>query len=361
MTDLVDDLMQDHLRIAALFERFEDLGTDERDHAGRELVATIATHEFAEEKVVFPALARCSAGGSAIAADRSAEQRAAEDLLADLDKTDADRPEFLASFRELRRKVTAHADAEEQTVFWVLRTNLSDSERRVAAHQYARAKSAAPTRPHPLAPHGAARTVLLGPLVARVDRKRDEKQDGGSPPATWEPAPDAVSVIRADHRRIRLLLDQLERQAEAAPSWVLDELTEQVATHSAAEMELVYPVVADAGPQAHDVAKQGRLDHEEVDMKIVRLTTVPASTAEFRSEALGLVEDLRAHLTLEEEEMLPILESALTADARCELAHRYERVKRRAPDTPHPHALRSALGARISDRLLATVGRARHR
>jgi len=40
-------------------------------------------------------------------------------------------------------------------------------------------------------------------------------------------------MICSDHQQIGLLLDLLERQAEAAPRWVLDDLARQVALHTA--------------------------------------------------------------------------------------------------------------------------------
>ncbi len=403
--ELVDELTNDHLRIAALLEWFGDLDAEGRRNAFGEVAAALTTHEFAEEKVVFPALASCAAGGAAIAADRAAEQHEAEALLGELQRTPVDDGEFEAILRRLRTGVTEHAAEEEATVFWVLRTNLPEQQRQVVAHQYARAKGSAPTRPHPLAPHGTARTALLGPVVSLVDRKRDASRDGrqsdgrrsdgsrddgsrddgsrddgrrsdgsrddgirgveaDTAPASrpWGPTPDAVAMIRQDHRRIGLLLDQLERQAEAAPRWVLDDLARQVAQHTAAELELVYPLVAGADTRrGHDLVKQSRLDHEEVDMNLARMTSSSMTTAEFRGEALALVEGLRSHLAREEADLLPILHAALTADASTELARRLERVKRHAPRTPHAHAPKSAIGAKVTNRLLAAFDRLRPR
>lgn len=173
--------------------------------------------------------------------------------------------------------------------------------------------------------------------------------------------PDAVDVLEADHRAVEVFLSQLEQQAEAAPKRVLDAAVRSLSVHSAIEVELLYPVVADKLEGGTDAAKQARLDHEEVEMTLLRLQSVPLSTAEFRDELSRLVTEVRAHVRTEETTLFPQLRATVDEGTLVELGKRLEHAKRHAPTRPHPHAPKSALGAKVADRLVGAIDRLRDR
>lgn len=173
--------------------------------------------------------------------------------------------------------------------------------------------------------------------------------------------PDAVDVLEADHRAVEVLLSQLEQQAEAAPKRVLDDAVRSLSIHSAIEVELLYPVVADRLEGGTDAAKQARLDHEEVEMTLLRLQSVPLSTEEFRDELARLVAEVRAHVRTEETMLFPQLRAEVDQDTLVTLGRRLDHAKRHAPTRPHPHAPKSALGAKLADRLVGAVDRLRDR
>jgi len=353
--DLVDELMLEHARIARMLDHVEDVPDDERADAIRALVAELVAHESAEETVVYPALERCAAGGSSIAAERLAEQHEAEDMLADVEHALREGTVEDGLLSRLRAAVIDHARAEEATVFWLLRTNLSEADSRRLAARYDRVKARAPTHPHPWAPGGRLRSLVFAPAAARVDRWRDGHRadsDPASGPAHWDPPVDAVAVLKADHETLRLLADQFERQGEAAPRAVLERLAQEVARHGVAEIERLYPLVARMGPDAQNLVKKARLDHEEIALRITTLTSVPLGTHDFREEAATLVRELREHLAVEEGEIFPLLGSQTSAAELQTLGEKLQRARRRAPRSPHPHAPKSALGSRMADRLL---------
>jgi hemerythrin superfamily protein len=173
--------------------------------------------------------------------------------------------------------------------------------------------------------------------------------------------PDAVDVLEADHRAVEMLLSQLEQQAEATPKHVLEEAVRALSMHSAVEVELLYPLVADRLEGGADMAKQARLDHEEAEMSMLRLQSVPMSTEEFRSELSRFVAEVRAHVRTEETTIFPLLRAGVDSRTLADLGSRLEHAKRHAPTRPHPHAPKSALAAKLADRLAGTVDRLRDR
>jgi hemerythrin superfamily protein len=173
---------------------------------------------------------------------------------------------------------------------------------------------------------------------------------------------DAVDVLESDHRAVEVHLWQLEQQAEAAPRRVLDDAVRSLSVHSAIEVELLYPFVADTlGEQGVDMAKKARLEHEEVEMTLLRLQTLSMSTEEFRADLSKLIADVRSHVQWEETMLFPQLRASGDADKLRALAGRLEHAKRHAPTRPHPHAPKSAAGAKVADRLAHMVDRMRDR
>jgi hypothetical protein len=77
---------------------------------------------------------------------------------------------------QLRKSVLEHAQAEEDTVFSRLAGVLDDGRLRELAGRYQRAKSKAPTHPHPHAPDTPPGNMVMGPVAALVDRIRDARR-----------------------------------------------------------------------------------------------------------------------------------------------------------------------------------------
>lgn len=173
--------------------------------------------------------------------------------------------------------------------------------------------------------------------------------------------PDAVDVLESDHRSVEVLLSQLQQQGEAAPKHVLDEAVRSLSIHSAVEIELLYPLVADRLDGGTDKAKQARLDHQEVEMSMLRLQRVPMSTDEFRSELSRFIAEVRAHVQNEETSLFPLLRAGVDERTLVELGKRLEHAKRHAPTHPHPHAPKSAVGAKLADRVAGALDRLRDR
>jgi hemerythrin superfamily protein len=172
-TNLIQLLLADHREAEQMLERFSTLPATKRDEAFCELTYTLVRHEVAEEEVVYPALRRYVDGGDDLADMRIAEQSKAEQLLADMEKAGVESAEFPSMFTTLRSEVLAHAEAEEQTVFPELTSNVTADDLRAMGKRYEMAKKVAPTHPHPHAPDTPPGNLVMGPVAAIVDRVRD--------------------------------------------------------------------------------------------------------------------------------------------------------------------------------------------
>ncbi|MET9509449.1 hemerythrin domain-containing protein [Streptomyces flavidovirens] len=171
-TDVVALLMRQHGDIRNLFDEVEAATGEERREAFRRLVRLLAVHETAEEEIVHPFARRSLPGGEQVVEDRLAEERAAKEMLADLDDMDTDDPKFLPRLQALRTDVQEHARAEERYEFTHIRRSTDATNLAAMAKAVKAAEAMAPTRPHP-GVESAVANLALGPVAALMDRTRD--------------------------------------------------------------------------------------------------------------------------------------------------------------------------------------------
>jgi len=170
--DVVDVLLAQHAQIRDQFAEVMAATGEERRNAFHRLVRLLAVHETAEEELVHPLARRSLPGGEAIVEDRLAEERAAKELLSDLEKIDTDSADFLPLLDGLRIAVLTHARAEERYEFVRLGEEFGAGSRRALATAVKAAEATAPTHPHP-GTESATKNLLAGPLAAMTDRIRD--------------------------------------------------------------------------------------------------------------------------------------------------------------------------------------------
>ena len=91
-----------------------------------------------------------------------------------LESVDADDAAFLETLGRLEQVLRDHVQDEESDQFPLLRAHLSREQLVEIGTKVETAKKAAPTRPHPSAPHSALLHKTLGPGVGLVDRIRDK-------------------------------------------------------------------------------------------------------------------------------------------------------------------------------------------
>lgn len=175
---VVDLLQEDHEQVKVLFGQLTSAPPEGREDLFCHLVTELVRHEVAEEVVVYPAIRSDAPDGKAEVKPRLQEQAEAEEKLAKMEKLDPTTPEFASELAELKSAVLAHAQAEEETIFPLLRALEGDDKLMEMGTKYERAKSSAPTHPHPHAPDTPPANRVLGPIAALFDKARDAAKKG---------------------------------------------------------------------------------------------------------------------------------------------------------------------------------------
>jgi len=169
---VIELLKEDHRLVEQRLKVLDSAGAATRGELFWKLTNDLVRHEVAEELVVYPRL-RELPGGDQVADARISEQSEAEEQLAKMEKMDAESPEFVRELAVLKAAVLEHAQAEEETAFSMLASQVTLAELVALGSRYTKAKEAAPTHPHPHAPDTPPGNAVLGPVAALVDRVRD--------------------------------------------------------------------------------------------------------------------------------------------------------------------------------------------
>lgn len=123
-----------------------------RKQVAQRLVIDSSKHEAAEEQYFWPAVRERLSDGGALADQAIAQEQEARQVLARLDKLDADNDEFDQLITDFIPAARAHIEFEETRVWPALRDALSSEEARELGQKLSQAKKRGPTRPHPHIP-----------------------------------------------------------------------------------------------------------------------------------------------------------------------------------------------------------------
>jgi hypothetical protein len=183
MPSVFDVLGRDHLEVRRMLTELQSgptaaTGASDNHLALRkkmveELIIEESKHEALEEMYFWPAVRDKAPDGARLAEIATGQEQQGKEVLARLDKLGADQPEFeelVAKFIEAGRE---HISFEENQVWPVLRTVLTEQEAATIGDKIEQGKKTAPTRPHPNTPPSPGVLKTAGPAVAAADRMRD--------------------------------------------------------------------------------------------------------------------------------------------------------------------------------------------
>ncbi|MBC3191065.1 hemerythrin domain-containing protein [Pseudonocardia sp. C8] len=172
--DVVDELTTDHREALDLLDRISrsDSPSERRDMADT-VIAEVVRHSVAEEMYVYPAMKDNLDDGQGTVRHDAEEHQELERIMKRLESADPSDERFDTLVAEMTNALRHHAAEEESEQFPQLRARLPQNVLVELREKVAKAKTAAPTRPHPDAPNAELFHKLAGPGVGLVDRLRD--------------------------------------------------------------------------------------------------------------------------------------------------------------------------------------------
>jgi hemerythrin superfamily protein len=174
--DAITLLKGDHKSVKRLFRQFERTG--ERGAARRralvdKIISDLSIHAAIEEQLFYPAARRCVPDAEDHVLESLEEHHVVKWVLSELEDLDPTSERFKAKVTVLIENVEHHAEEEEEELFPKVRAALGRKALAELGEEMAKAKSKAPTRPHPRMPDTPPGNVLTAPIAALVDKARE--------------------------------------------------------------------------------------------------------------------------------------------------------------------------------------------
>ncbi|MEQ8349370.1 MAG: hemerythrin domain-containing protein [Sneathiellaceae bacterium] len=144
---------------------------------------------------------------------------------------------------------------------------------------------------------------------------------------------NAIELLKADHRTVRKLLDELAdtsvRATKARPE-LLAQIERELSAHTRIEEEIFYPAFRKAGGgEEATMYHEAREEHRAVEKLVLPdLKETDPASHEFSGRAKVLKELVEHHADEEEEEMFADAEKLLSADRLAALGAQMEARKR---------------------------------
>jgi hypothetical protein len=143
--------------------------------------------------------------------------------------------------------------------------------------------------------------------------------------------PDLASLVAHDHHVIAGLLAALQDEDRADRFPLAHRLLDELATHTAAELQILYPALRDIVPGGVEMANRGQTDHDTLRPILVALEQAHPDDAAFEDVIRGVAAAVDGHVPPVENEFLPALAAVVGEETMLELGAVYASLKENLP------------------------------
>jgi hemerythrin superfamily protein len=171
---------------------------------------------------------------------------------------------------------------------------------------------------------------------------------------------DAITMLRDDHKTVEKLFKEFEAagdRAFVAKRRIVDRIIEELSIHAAIEEQFLYPVARASVPGAEDMTLESIEEHQIVKWVMSELEHLDPEQERFDAKVTVLIENVRHHVTEEEEDLFPDVRSELGRKELVELGERMAAARDLAPTHPHPLAPDAPPGDKVANGLAGIADR----
>ncbi len=118
---------------------------------------------------------------------------------------------------------------------------------------------------------------------------------------------DAIAMLKADHDKMKKLLDELESTTERGVKTraeLFSTIKGELTIHELIEEEIFYPALK-SHPKAVDLVLEGYEEHHVVDLLMGELEDLDVADETWGAKAVVMKENVEHHIEEEEDEMFP--------------------------------------------------------
>jgi hemerythrin superfamily protein len=142
---------------------------------------------------------------------------------------------------------------------------------------------------------------------------------------------DALTLLIADHNRVRGLFNRFRKAKDATDTATMAELAATIFTeldvHTTIEEEIFYPEIHDLSDEIGDTVDEGIQEHHVVKVLMPEIAGLEAGADEWVAKMTVLIENVEHHAEEEEKDLFPKVRTNTTADGREKLGARLDARK----------------------------------
>jgi len=139
---------------------------------------------------------------------------------------------------------------------------------------------------------------------------------------------DAFELLKADHRKVSELFDQLEAATGRAKLNVFDQIKTELELHTHIEEKIFYPAL-EKPEETHDLTLEAYEEHKMVKTLLAKLSRARTANDEWQAQAKVLRENVEHHVDEEENELFDKADDALSDEEVEALGQQMEAEKAR--------------------------------
>ena len=144
---------------------------------------------------------------------------------------------------------------------------------------------------------------------------------------------DAFELLKADHKKVNELFDQMEAATGKAKLNVFNQIKTELELHTHIEEKIFYPALEKA-EETHDLTLEAYEEHKMVKTLLAELSGARTADDEWQAQAKVLRENVEHHVDEEENELFGKADDALTDEEIETLGQRMEAEKARKQGRP---------------------------
>ena len=139
---------------------------------------------------------------------------------------------------------------------------------------------------------------------------------------------DAFNLLKADHRKVEELFEQLESTSGKRKLDVFAQIKTELELHTHIEEKIFYPALEEPS-ETHDITLEAYEEHAQVKTLLQQLSRARTANDEWEAKAKVLQENVEHHVEEEENELFKKASSVLSREEVEELGLRMEEEKAR--------------------------------
>jgi hemerythrin superfamily protein len=152
---------------------------------------------------------------------------------------------------------------------------------------------------------------------------------------------DAIALLKADHKTVETLFRKFEQagpNARKLKRKLVDQMVRELAVHAVIEEQVFYPAVRNKAEALNEQVLEALEEHHVVKWTLKELENLPPEAERFDAKVKVLMENIRTHVTEEENELFPQVRKAFSPRELKDMAEALTMAKKAAPTRPHPRA-----------------------